>query len=268
MLYTDSFVFVHMPKTGGTFVTHSIFEIYGEDHRDLLRLNSRMRWRARLRGGLVAQSPKYGRLIHSKRQHARREAIEDEHRQKTVLGIVRNPFDYLVSDYDYRWWTRPDQAAEIRRRVDLEREFPKFPDLSFSEFVDLRNRASSADSVGPATRRLVDYYFRDRSSGLRRLRDDALDREAVQAQLGGVRLLRNEDLNEGLRRFLIEKGYAAGDVDFLNTKERVVPDGPGKRRSRDWREYYTPELFELVRERERLFLELFPEYDVPLAVDF
>lgn len=265
MLYTDSFVFVHMPKTGGTFVTHSIFEIYGADYPSFLHWNSRFRWHARFHRGVLARSKKYGGLIHGKRKHSGRAEIDDGHREKPVLGIVRNPFDWFVSGYDFRWWTRPEREAQYRARVDLDREFPSFPDISFAEYLDLTVKAGRDDGLGSLARALIAKYCREPKALLADPTSATPDRLA--AEFEDVHFLRNERLSDELHAYLLGSGYEAEDVEFLKEKERVVPDGPGKRKSRDWREYYTPELFEGVRKSEGLFLELFPEYDLPLAVE-
>jgi len=264
MLYTDGFVFVHMPKTGGTFVTHSVFEIYGADYPRFLHWNSRYRWRARFQGGVLAHSPKYGGLLHGKRKHSSRKESDHDQRHKPVLGIVRNPFDMFVSQYEFRWWTRPEAEAFFRSRINLDREFPRFPNLSFSEYLELRSKTHLRQRQGILERDLLRYYSREPERAYQLAAEGKMDAAALKRELDGVHLLRNENLASELRQYLLANGYQAEDVDFLMQKERVIPEGPGKRKTRDWRSYYTPELFDLVRRQERLFLELFPEYDTSL----
>ena len=264
MLYTDSFVFVHAPKTGGTFVTHSIFELYGASYPDFMRWNSRYRWHARFHRGVLARSSKYGGLIHGKRKHSVRSEIDVEHRSKPVLGIVRNPFDWMVSTFGFRWWTKPEVIERFRTRIDLDREFPQFPDLTFEDYLDLRDRVSVAPPVGMLTRRLIEAYCLDPQGATAELAADRLDAARLRKLLAGVTFLHNERLNQELCSYLEANGYATSDVEFIRSKGRVMPDGPGARERRDWRPYYTTALLDRVRQKERLLFELFPQYDVGL----
>ena len=43
--------------------------------------------------------------------------------------------------------------------------------------------------------------------------------------------------------------------------EPIVPSGRRRRTDRTWRDYYSPELKEWVRRKERFLFELFPQYD-------
>lgn len=86
MIYCGRFAFVHMPKTGGTWV------------RDTIRDNAPSAWSIREIEGHVP-------------------AVRCPVRDKVpMLGIVRNPWDWYVSEYFFRresyrrrrgWWSRP-----------------------------------------------------------------------------------------------------------------------------------------------------------------
>jgi hypothetical protein len=41
----------------------------------------------------------------------------------------------------------------------------------------------------------------------------------------------------------------------------VLPQGKGRGKDQKWEKYYTPELKELVRKKDWLLFELFPEFD-------
>ena len=76
-----------------------------------------------------------------------------------------------------------------------------------------------------------------------------------------VRFLRQGRLNQDLHDFLVETGYDPVDVEFIPGMGRVLPGGKGRTPEQSWERYYTPELKELVRKRERLLMRLFPEFD-------
>jgi hypothetical protein len=75
-----------------------------------------------------------------------------------------------------------------------------------------------------------------------------------------LRLLRQETLNRDLYDFLRSVGHSAESVSFILEMGRVHPRGGPRRGSPAWEHYYTPGLRQLVRERERLLLSVFPEY--------
>jgi hypothetical protein len=71
MLVTDKFVFVHLPRTGGTFVS------------DVIR--------------------KFFPTAHEIGHHLPREFLPKEYSHLPVLGTVRNPWEFYVSLYHYAW---------------------------------------------------------------------------------------------------------------------------------------------------------------------
>jgi hypothetical protein len=76
MIVTDKFVFVHLPRTGGTFVSEVINKFFPSAHE----------------------------IGH----HMPRELLAREYSHLPVLGAVRNPWEFYVSLYHY---VRPKDAA-------------------------------------------------------------------------------------------------------------------------------------------------------------
>ena len=76
MIVTDKFVFVHLPRSGGTFVS------------DVIR--------------------KFFPSAHEIGYHLPRELLPKEYSHLPVLGTVRNPWEFYVSWYYYVW---PRDAA-------------------------------------------------------------------------------------------------------------------------------------------------------------
>ena len=75
MVNTPDFVFVHLNKSGGTFVNTVLRELYGEE----------------------AQTVGY---------HLPYRYTPDSHKNLPVLGVVRNPWDYYVSLYHFQKQSR------------------------------------------------------------------------------------------------------------------------------------------------------------------
>jgi hypothetical protein len=76
MIVTDKFVFVHLPRSGGTFVSEVIKKFFPSAHE----------------------------IGH----HMPRELLPSEYSHLPVLGTVRNPWEFYVSLYHYLW---PKDAA-------------------------------------------------------------------------------------------------------------------------------------------------------------
>ena len=102
MIFTDRFVYVHEPKTGGTFVTSALFRLYGLKWTRWTHLRDAVFREAR------ARHPKYGALVHDGNKHGLCRSIPAAHKAKPVLATVRNPFDLYVSQYEFGWWKRAE----------------------------------------------------------------------------------------------------------------------------------------------------------------
>lgn len=197
-------------------------------------------------------------------QHGTYEQIPAEHKGKPVMGCVRDPFDHYISFYEYRNWAHqtPDKVKEIKER------FPSFPDLSFNEFLhffnifNIRSRVHHerlrAD-IGMITYSFIQFFFRDPKNAISRLDGSYLDSGKFREDMAEVRFLHTENLNRELHDALAGFGYEKEDIAFILsegkinvTRERKTPADRDK--------YYTDELLELVREKDRMMFDLFPEY--------
>ena len=75
MIFTDRFVYVHQPKTGGTFVTAVLFRLHE------FRWTRWTHLRSALRVNLVHRG-RYGTLVYNTHKHGGRGAIPPEQRHK------------------------------------------------------------------------------------------------------------------------------------------------------------------------------------------
>jgi len=280
MLLTNRFVYVHEPKTGGSFVTYVMTELHGvlTEVRGLRLINQTLRRRLptasfyldRLVSSPTPPAPRgapYGALYRWN-DHGTCREIPRTYRSRQILATVRNPFETYVSEYLFGWWKRPEYVPHYRRLVnEFSRRYRSFPDLTFAEYLNLLHEAwalpesrdlHGPDGTGYLTERFVRFYFR---SG------DARD----TGDMYPVRFLRTAQLNEDLVRFLLETDYGPADVDFVRSLDHVLPVGGAeigfadRAASHDWASLYTPEVWEIVRAKDKLIFDLFPEFDVPFA---
>lgn len=260
MVVTERFVYVHMPKTGGSFVEAVLRRLAlesGEMHIDAATLQGRA-------------------ILGGQDQHQTVAQIPEAFRDLPVLFTIRNPFDHLVSFFTFGWWKRHvgDTFDEARIRA----RHPHYPELSFDEY--LRSNYDwdlLADSYAIAKRlRVADAgpltwdYSRFLSAAPERLMESGRsDRETAieRAEFGKIHFLPMERLNQGLHEFLLGQGHSRAQLEFLLGMKKVYPLGGERRNDSHWQQWYTPDLIRLVYERERRLFDLFPGYQPVAAVD-
>jgi len=250
MIFTPDFVFIHLTKTGGTYVTQMLARLYGERFVDDRSLGD---------------------------EHGTCNDIPDEHRGKPLLSTARNPYDRYVSQYRYGWWKVAPQdycgAAAMREM------FPHWPDITFAEFLELANtkflnchRGAPNGFVNdnfPPQRRLgwhtesfVRFYFHDPRQVYARLDEETIASGSFVRDMHDIHFLRTADLRRGLHDYLLAVGHRPEDLSFILSSKRVVPEDAFKRPENDpWQSYYTPALKDFVRTRERLIFRHFQDFD-------
>jgi hypothetical protein len=255
MIFADRFVFVHLPKTGGTTVTTALYKVHlrGAPLAGLQKMINLPLKKHVYRGGA------YGVFVYSKNKHGTCREIPASERGKPILGSTRSPYARYVSQYTFGWWKRREFLRYYRAVPDFETRFPAFPDLSFGDYLTLSNEAfGSTSGPGLLTKQFVEFYGRTPEATLGHLDEDP----DAELDLFDVDYLRTEHLNVDLHRYLLDHGYQAEDVDFILDMGRVLPGGKGRPQGESWRKYVTPEAQAIIREREAPLFALFPEYDV------
>ncbi|MBV8201682.1 MAG: sulfotransferase family 2 domain-containing protein [Acidobacteria bacterium] len=246
MVITPDFVFIHLTKTGGTYVEAMLARLYGDRSIDV-------------------------------DQHGTCSDVPAEHRGKPLLSTVRNPYDRYVSQYRYGWWKiSPDEYCGTAAMREM---FPHWPDISFAEFLELANtkfmnchRCAPNGFVNenfPPERRLgwhtegfVRFYFHNPRQVYARLDEDAIASGSFKRDMYDVHFLRTGNLRRELHDYLLALGHPAADLAFILSSERVLPEDGLRRPDNDpWQSHYTPALKQLVRDRERLIFRCFPEFD-------
>jgi hypothetical protein len=226
MLATHKFVFVHLPRTGGTFVSEVIRKFFPSAHE----------------------------VGH----HLPRELIPREYSHLPVLGTVRNPWEFYVSLYHYvlsrdaesilvSWMSdnrRLDFIGSIRNLLNLGVNDERLDALieMLPEHVDYSRRQIpnvSKDTVRRTRRSGVAYYtFR-----FNEMFGDTDD----------VFFCRLETLKQDLVAFFEGIGVATHELrDYVVREEKK-----NSSEHLHYATYYTPELEELVLMRDWPVIERF-----------
>lgn len=262
MLITDRFVFVHFPKTGGTFVNRMIKTLLSPSTISQRVHSARKRYGVSL--------PIYPYAWQEQKKHAFCKLIPPEHSNKPIAACMRNPLDLYVSQYKFGWWR---DHAEVWF-VDLaaaEDEFTLVQEMDFDQFVratllygnwcaNMRDGRESDETTGRFSAEWIHFFCREPQT----IRDAAPDTSAMLARTETleypVHFLLMERLNEDLADFLVSVGHTETEVAFIRTHQRVYPGRQFRPGGDRHQSYYTAELEAEVRRREAFLFARFPEY--------
>ncbi len=276
MIITDDFVYIHYPKTGGTFVTYILEQLYKYKKRykyldNLLPkkiLNKALRFpeiRNRIQG-----------FIHTNK-HGTCNDIPWEHRNKPILSTIRNPYNSLVSHYEFAWWkTHTEEEFGFHTMEEIKNKFSNFPDLNFSEYINLWNcvllpkkiksiNLKSKKSIGIETFDFIRFFFRNYQEVLGKIDKDYksyVKHQAYKADMFKVHFIKTDQLNHGLYNFLLDIGWKSKEIAFVLNLKKIFPKEGGRAEDQAWEKYYTHELKSTIRKKERLIFDLFPEFNV------
>lgn len=261
MLITKKFVFVHQPKTGGTFVREALEEISRFELQDPLT-------------GLLKRHALLSRKYRCRQVepfHGTCHDIPESERSKSLVSIVRNPFDFYVSFYHFGWWAShpEDSYSDMGPVIEM---YPHFPKLSFDEFLILANRFFNefrmiGADLDPFNRRLgyystqfILYFFREPEKAYQRIANGF--GWNAKEDMYEVTFLRTSNLNRDLVQYLQWQDYPARWLKSILRKQPVRPaEQLSQRPVGDYRPYYSDFARDFVRRKERLIFSLFPEFD-------
>lgn len=261
MIITDRFVFVHQPKTGGTFVREVLWEISRREARSFPRGFLQ-------RAGIVRPGHAY---LETDDYHGTCHEIPPPQRSKKILSIVRNPFDFYVSFYHFGWWASHPEDS-YRDVAAVRRAFPRFPDLSFEEFLSVANcyfnefdmigsRMEDVDHrPGYYSTQFMLYFFKDPRAVYRDIDDEYISARRWSDDMFDAHFMRTHALNRDLHRYLADVGYPTHLIDGVSSKAPVRPaEQLRDRPSREYEHYYTDATRALVLKKERLLFAMFPD---------
>lgn len=264
MVITDKFVYIHKPKTGGTFVTSALLKLYDGkwnyfNHAKLAFLKK------------IHFTNHLGKLTLTANKHGGCLEIPNGHREKLIASTIRNPYDHYVSQYEFGWWKRKEWHKYYKTFDEFALKFPTFPDINFQQFMELMpmvfNPAPHKDfhnefALGWGTVDFINDCFYKPAEVLKNINKDYVRSGNYKEDMFPVEFIFTHKLNQQLHDFLLAQGYPQKSIDFIQTKDKVLPQGKGRTKNQKWEKYYTPELMDLVRKKDWFLFDLFPEFDV------
>jgi hypothetical protein len=250
MFITDDFIFIHFPKSGGTFVVKMLEQACNTCHKLSAHLI--------LDDKVPNTDEPYG-------QHGGCEQIPDGWGEdRSLFTTIRNPLDGLVSRYEFKWW----QSHPIVTTEEIIKEYPEFPNLSFQRYLDMANTLFLGKltnnpinpNIGILSFQFLRFYFRNPYQLLTEIDDTYFQSGKWKEDMFDIKFLKMDRLNEELFSFLVDHGYSENKVTFIRDHMKVYPQEGGRSAEQQWQKYYTPELIEYIKKKERLLFEIFPSY--------
>ena len=268
MIITDDFVMINFPKTGSSFARAAIKKLYSRRCSTVRKVLSSI--------GLC--NPGYIELMlpninnsthkfmhkHAKGQHGHVSQIPEKYRDRPVVSIVRNPFSRYISGYQFKWWEKyPPQSDDV-----IFDKYPHFPNLSFDEFYSMKhefgrkNRLRGIEpkvELGIYSIQFIQFYCRHPTEVLSKINGDYIEKELFREDMGDISFLRQENLREDLKAFLLDVGASSEELVFLDSMEKVNVTEKTQQGKGD-QIYIDPEIKKKIRIRDRLIFKIFPEY--------
>jgi hypothetical protein len=226
MIATDKFVFAHLARSGGTFVS------------DVIR--------------------KFFPSAHEIGHHLPRELLPREYSHLPVLGTVRNPWEFYVSLYHYVW---PRDTASVLVSWMNENGRLGFTG-SIRNLLDLGVNDERLNVLIHMLPEKVDYHKRNipniTKEAMRKVRGTGVAYYTFRfnemfGNADDVFFCRLETLRQDLVAFFEKIGAATDELrDYvLRSDKKNISE------HLHYSTYYTPELAELVSIRDRRLIERF-----------
>jgi hypothetical protein len=265
MVITGKFVFINYPKTGSNFVREVLRKVY-RNRQQTLGLYGKLnaKWNSRDDNFLrELELPNiYVKHGIKKSPHGAYSQIPARYRDRRLVSVVRNPYDRLLSIYDFRHWVRyPSVPRKVR-----ELEFPSFPDLSFEMFqkyLDTELRLSwlpeieMRTEIGIQTVQFIKMFFKAPGKILSSMDEKYIQSDKFLQDMPRITFLSTENLNSELYGFLLSQGFPSEEVDFIVDHERVnVTENSTLKRNNLW----TINMLQDFEYKERFLLKILKHY--------
>ena len=267
MILTEKFVYIHQPKTGGTFVTKMLKRLYQNQILES-RVGCLIAKTTGILGDYLLDTTRY------KTKHSGCRQIPLAFRRKPVFATIRSPYDRNVSQYEFGWWkTHPDNSFFPDQLREIKQLYPHFPEVSFPEFIQIRENFSKISRrrkyfncnqlIGNQTYSFLKLFSkRPINEILEQFSTGSINLKMLKSEMFTIHFIRTEHLNQDLYEFLTKVGFEPKEIDFILDSKKVFPTEGGREENQNWEKYYTPELKAFVRRKENLLFSLFSEYDV------
>jgi hypothetical protein len=261
MIITNDFILLNLPKTGSTFTRNILKRIYYGRENFFQKVCRKFHLIKPEMKELIVPNLRMPNCKPD--QHGTYQQIPGKYLNRTVVSIVRNPYDRFISIYRFKSWTNAEQL--ISEIEEINKNFPEFPNLNIDEYVDLNLLGektkigmfegydkSNPKEIGNQTMQFIQMFFKNPKNVMLKLDDEYINSGRYKSDMAQIKFLKQEKLNEELYNFLSYYNFKESELETIsNTKKLNVS------KSFNDDNLWTKKAIEYVRYRERyLFLIL------------
>ena len=261
MIITKKFVVVNLPKTGSTFVRFAIKKIYGNRYKKsfFLKVAKRLNLLKAPYQELILPNIKFKKgVVNHSDQHGVYSQIPKEDKNKTIISVVRNPYDRLISSYEFAFWKgRPALEKDI-----LKANLPNFPELSIDEYIDylilvgensFENKPQNL-KIGHFSLQFIYFYFKDPNCVIQNLDTKYLESDTLfEKDMAQITFLKQESLNTDLITFLQQQGFKNEELEFIKLENKV---NETENKINDRSKLITPKVIEYIENYEQFYTKV------------
>ena len=188
-------------------------------------------------------------------QHGTYSQISKIH-DRTIFSVVRNPYDRILSAYEFRWWAK---YPPVDNSV-LNEHFSNFPKLTLDEYVKLQVLAAktrigttSDYELGNQTGQFIQMFFKDPKFILSNITHDYIESKKYKKDIGKIIFLRQENLNTELYELLLKFGF----TNFIHKHKRI---NVTKSKVDDRRTLWTESAINYIENREGFLFKILKDF--------
>jgi hypothetical protein len=253
MIVTPKFVFIHVPKTGGTFVQSALNKIYGSKFYQPISEDPFNELSKRLK---LWEAP----IAHQLIKHAPCNQIPSQYSDLPIISCIRNPFEWYVSNYKYGWWlSHPEDYPHLKSD-------PEWPDISFSRYLTLSGTTwlqsmfpNCQLEIGRLTALFIQYYCKNPNEVVSATSFSELFKN-VKNDIYSITFFRTESLNTDLYNYLIDQDFQTSEIQFIKDARPLSPRG-NRTKNDSTNVYFDEGLKASIYSKDKLLFDLFPLID-------
>ena len=263
MIVTKDLIIINFPKTGSTFVREVMKKIHSHSLiNKLLRFNEKYRYQVLM----LPQIRTFNKRYNKPTEHGLYSQIDAELlKNKQVVSVKRNLFDYFISLYLYGDWKKSEALNFNEDKI--RQSFSEFPRLTFEEYIkfnyqypfyfnnpQLKNPKKIQNLLGPASVQFVFFYFKKTFEFLNNLEKYDLQNLDYSKLMPSITFLNQENLNRELYK-LLSKYYPEKKIKFILKEEKKNVSNSNKMSVNDIKK----ETKELIIKNETLVINYFKD---------
>jgi hypothetical protein len=133
MIITDKYIYIHFPKSGGTFVSSMLKQLYEQKTKPTFEKTSPLLKPFIKKPFYIdfGDPSNFKGVYYNMENHNGFFQIPEKYAKLQVFTTIRNPFDFYVSFYETKKWVNEITLND----QELRALFPSFPELEFEEFL-------------------------------------------------------------------------------------------------------------------------------------